>query len=293
MLISYATQKDQKGVPATDPSTGASVTVAGNTGDIPPYQFRPRELDEGAVYRPIPRKIAPIWPQDSRLDVVITLSSSFNPTAIAQTPAEYVVLRERGFAMGNRSDARSVDTTFTVPRAVQNNGTLWGHFYVGLAGSPLDPKEPGFDPGRAYHFAYPMTQYLPKKKVAKTRNLLESRADVDAAEPDEEPQTGPVIANHYHPNASLAFVPAMGVKEFSTIHPAVKQFLRLEATGARDGSGQNGWYCSFPSPGAQTRETCWLTSLAIRSSPLRQHLLAADEPHGAPKRDGQGAAAAH
>ncbi|KAJ6438289.1 ClpTM1 domain-containing protein [Purpureocillium lavendulum] len=242
ILISYMTQKDQKGVPKTDPVTGKTVTVTGNTGDIPPYQFRPKELDEDATYRPIPRKIAPIWPQDSHVDIVVTLSPSFNPTPISETPAEYVVLQEKNFGMGNSSEHRSIDTTFTVPKAVQNNGTLWGHFYIGLTGSALDPRQPGYDPGSAYHFAYPMTQYLPKKKVAKTRNLLEARTENEDQEPEDEQPTGPIITNHYHPNASFAFVPAMGVKDFAQIHPAIKQFLRLEATGARDGSGQNGWY---------------------------------------------------
>ncbi|OAQ77173.1 ClpTM1 domain-containing protein [Purpureocillium lilacinum] len=242
VLISYMTAKDQKGVLKTDPATGKTVTVTGNTGSIPPFQFRPKELDEGATYSPIPRKIAPIWPQDSHVDIVVTLSPSFNPTPISETPAEYLVLQETNFGMGNSSEARTIDTTFPVPKAVQNNGTLWGHFYIGLTGSALDPKQPGYDTGKAYHFAYPMTQYLPKKKVAKTRNLLEARTENEEEEPEEEVPTGPIITNHYHPNASFAFVPAMGVRDFAQLPPAVKQFLRLEATGARDGSGQNGWY---------------------------------------------------
>ena len=283
-------QKDQRGVPITDPATGKTVKVAANTGDIPPYEFRPRELDNGATLRPIPRKIAPIWPQDSHVDVVITLSPSFNPMPISQTPAEYVVLEEKDFHMSNSSDSRSIDTTFTVPKAVQNNGTLWGHFYIGLTGSNLDPKEPGFDPGRAYHFAYPLTQYLPKKKVAKTRSLLEGRADAASEEPEEEEPKGTIVTNHYHPNASFAFVPAMGVKEFAGLHPAVKQFLRLEATGARDGSGENGWYCTFTS--TSTVHLMRLTR-APRSIVLCQHVLAVDEPHDAPEQHGQGAAFAH
>lgn len=224
-----------------DPTTGKPITVASNLGDIPPFELRPNQLDEGAQYRPIPRKIAPIWPQDSYVDIVVTVSPSFNPIPISETPAEYVVLQEENFQMSNGSEKRTVDTKFTVPKAVQNNGTLWGHFYVGLTGSKLDPRQTGYDSAKAYHFAYPLTQYLPKKKVSKTRNLLDSRTENE--EPEEEEPTGPIITNHYHPNASFAFVPAMGVKEFHTIHPAVKHFLRLEATGARDGSGQDGWYC--------------------------------------------------
>ncbi|OAQ64906.1 ClpTM1 domain-containing protein [Pochonia chlamydosporia 170] len=240
LALSYFLAKDQRGVEVTDPNTGKPITVASNLGDIPAFELRPSQLDEGAQYRPIPRKIAPIWPQDSHVDVVVTLSPSFNPIPISETPAEYVVLQEKNFHMGNGSEKRTVDTKFTVPKAVQNNGTLWGHFYVGLTGSKLDPRQPGYDTAKAYHFAYPLTQYLPKKKTAKTRNLLDNRAEGE--EPEEEEPTGPIISSHYHPNASFAFVPAMGVKDFSTLHPAVKHFLRLEATGARDGSGQDGWY---------------------------------------------------
>ncbi|PFH58728.1 hypothetical protein XA68_13310 [Ophiocordyceps unilateralis] len=239
LLLPFVMRKDQRSETVTDPETGRSVVVASNMEGIPPFQLRPKTLDEGKQYRSIPRKIAPIWPQDSMVDIVVTLSPSFNPTPIAQTPAEYVVLREKSFHMDNKSDVRSIDTTFTVPKAVQNNGTLWGHFYIGLADSQLDPREPGFDSDKAYHFAHPLTQYLAKKKVAKTRNLLDARTEEEPGEPEP---TGPVVTSHYHANASFAFVPAMGVKDFSQLHPAIRQFLRLEATGARDGSGENGWY---------------------------------------------------
>ncbi|PHH61723.1 hypothetical protein CDD81_8015 [Ophiocordyceps australis] len=241
ILISYVMQKDQKAVTWKDPATGEPVVVAGNTGDIPPYQLRPKSLDQGASYRSIPNKIAPIWPQDSHVDIVVTLSPSFNPAPISQTPPEYVVFKQEKFHLSNSSDMRSIDTTFSVPDAVQKNGTLWGHFYIGLSGSLLDPMQPDYDPGRAYRFTYPLTQYLPKKKVTKTRNLLEGRPD-PATEPEEPEPSGPIVASHYHPNASFAFVPAMGVRELASLHPAIKQFLRLEATGARDGTGQNSWY---------------------------------------------------
>lgn len=242
-LIGYMTQKDQTGVTSTNPETGETITVAGNTGDIPPYQLRPKQLNEGAEYRAFPKMLAPIWPQDSRIDVIVTVSPSFNPTPISHLAAEYIVLNEKNFHMNNSTDKRTIDTKFKVPKSVQNNGTLWGHFYVGLAGSVLDPLQQGFDPGTAYHVTYPLTQYLNKKKTVKTRNLLDDLPAPVVNEPVEENPSGPIIVNHYHPNATFALVPGLGVKEFATMHPAMKQFLRLEATGARDGTGQNGWYC--------------------------------------------------
>lgn len=283
-------QKDQRGTVATHPETGEPITVAANMEGIPPFQLRPKTLHEGAQRRPMPKKIAPIWAQDSRVDIIVTLSPSFYPTPISQTPAEYVVLREKDFHMDNKSDTRSIDTTFSVPRAVQNNGTLWGHFYVGFAGSVVDPQESGFDPAKAYYFAHPLTQYLPRKKTAKKRNLLEGRTDPATEEPEEPTPAGPVIASHYHPNASFAFVSAIGVKDYSQLHPAIQQFLRLEATGARDGTGENGWYCTLLRPyslhyPADLRH--------CRPCLVCQHVLAVDEPHDCPQRHGKGASPAH
>lgn len=203
--------------------------------------LRPKELDEGATRSPLPKMIAPIWAQDSKLDIVVTVSPSFNPAPIAQTPAQYIVLNEKNYRMGNGSDKRSVDGKFTLPAEVQRNATLWGHFFIGLAGSALDPRDPSFSSDNAYHFTYPLTQYLPLKKVAKVRSLLASKEEEDAEPEIPEPKT-PIISNHYHPNASLSFVPGIGVKALTDMHPAIKQFIRLETSGARDGTGQNGWY---------------------------------------------------
>ncbi|KAK7750602.1 hypothetical protein SLS62_007449 [Diatrype stigma] len=220
--------------------SGNVVKTVASTGDIPPYELRPKTLDEGATYNRIPQRLAPIWPTDSTVDIVVTLSDSFMPLKIASVPEEYVALKETGYKLGNSSESRVAETTFKVPASVQRNGTLWGHFYIGLTGANLDPKEPNFDPATAVHFVYPLTQYIPKKKVSKTRNLLDSKAELEEEPEDLTP--GPIIANYYHPNTSLSFVPQLGIVDYPNMHPATRQFLNLEATGARDGSGQNSWY---------------------------------------------------
>ncbi|KAK8035327.1 Cleft lip and palate transmembrane protein 1-like [Apiospora rasikravindrae] len=204
-------------------------------------KMRPNQLDEGAVHSSLPERVAPIWSTDSSLDVVVALSDSHVPLPMPKIPEQYLVLLEKEFKLGNYSDKRVVETTFDVPVAVQNNGTLWGHFYFGLTGSILDPHQQGFDPATAIHFAYPLTQYVPKKKAVKTRNLLEAKEEpVEEVEEDIAP--GPIIASYYHPNASLSFIPDSGIINFPQSSVAVRQFLNLEVTGARDGTGKNGWY---------------------------------------------------
>ncbi|XDG02005.1 hypothetical protein ABKA04_001620 [Annulohypoxylon sp. FPYF3050] len=272
LLMKQFTGGNNAQTATTKDASGNVVQVPANTGDIPAYQLRPSNLDEGASWNPIPQRLAPMWPTDSSLDIVVTLSSSFVPVKISSVPEEYVALKEKSFKLGNSTDTRVAETTFTVPSSVQKNGTLWGHFYVGLAGSNLDPKEPGYDPASAFHFVYPLTQYIPKKKEAKTRNLLEDRPGVEEEEPEEI--TGPIIANYYHPNTSLAFVPDTGIVSYPQSHPAIRQFIHPETTGARDGSGQNSWYYPvlYVNTFWQMKSHMTLLNETVKTLPLRLDL---------------------
>ncbi|KAJ9131113.1 ClpTM1 domain-containing protein [Pleurostoma richardsiae] len=227
---------------AVKDADGNTVQVATARGDIPPYDQRPKILDDGATYNTIPQRIAPIWGEKSHVDIIVTLSPSVAPAPIKDTPADRIVFQEKDFVIGNFSDKRVVDTTLEVPKEVQNNGTLWGHFYIGLTGSALDPTQPDYDVSKAYYFVYPFTQYIPKKKVAKARNLLEAKNATEEIEHEDEDPIPYIVGNYYHPNTTLSFIPNTGVMSYPQAHPAVRQFLHLEATGARDGSGQDSWY---------------------------------------------------
>jgi Cleft lip and palate transmembrane protein 1 (CLPTM1) len=163
------------GKPTTTTTTDASgtvVTVPANTAEIPPFYARPDHLDEGALYNPLAQRIAPMWPLDSPLDITIVVSPTFVSEPLAKTPKDRIVVDELAFKFGDYKDSRVIDTTFPVPKEVQNNGTLWAHFYIGLTGSKLDPSTPGYNPERAFHFIHPLTQYIAQKKIKKTKNLL-------------------------------------------------------------------------------------------------------------------------
>ncbi|EFX04387.1 clptm1 domain containing protein [Grosmannia clavigera kw1407] len=234
----------QSSVQTTDAS-GKTVQVPAGTTVIPPYQLRPASLDEGAVYNADPQRVAPIWPDDSKLDIIITVSHTPQIKPLGGRDADPVVLSETGFGLGNFSDKRAIDTVIDVPPQVQNNGTLWGHFLIGLQGSVLDPYNAAFDPGAAFYFSFPLTQYIARKKQVKVRNLLAGPDTADAEkELENEPETpsGPIIGSYYHANTSLSFIPNGGVMQYQQLPPVVQQFVHLELTGQRDGSGQNTWY---------------------------------------------------
>ena len=220
--------------------TGGNKGVT-TTGDAAVPAFEARSDGSGAIadYNPIPQTIAPIWPANSTLDISIYVSPSLVMPALTSMKRDTLVLEEKGFTLGNWKENRQIDTTFAVPPEVQKNGTLWAHFYIALRGHPLDPTAKKYNVSNAYHFFRPLNHVLAKKKVKKTRKLLG-----DASEPieDIEEDKGAVFSSYYHPNFTMSFIPDSGAQSYSGMHPAVRQHVQLESTGARDTSGQNGWY---------------------------------------------------
>lgn len=154
-------------------------------------------------------------------------------------PKDSLVLEEKNFTIGNYSENREVETTIKVPEEVKQNGTLWAHFYVALTGQQLDPSAKDYSTETAYHFVRPLNQYLPKKKAKKLKNLL---ADADETEEVEDDTPDVQIVSYYHPNFTVSVIPDSGIQKYRMMHPAVRQHMHLESSGARDITGQNGWY---------------------------------------------------
>ncbi|KAL9106598.1 MAG: hypothetical protein Q9227_008381 [Pyrenula ochraceoflavens] len=174
------------------------------------------------------------------MDISIYVSESVATPSLGSIPSEMLIMEEVDFKIGDFKDQREIVTTFSVPKQVQHNATLWAHFFVALSGSQLDPTAKDYDITRATHFFRPLTNYWPKKKQKKLKNLLETSEEtqeVEAAEPQ-----GAQVGSYYHPNFTLSVIPDAGVQNFMSMHPALRQNIQLEQTGSRDASGQNGWY---------------------------------------------------
>ena len=194
-------------------------------------------------YSITPQNIYPMWPSNVSVDIDLYVSQSVVMPAFKAMPAESLVVQERGFALDkSKKDSRDIHTSFSVPKAVQNNGTLWAHIFVAKAGAELDPASPHYDISKAYRMLRPLTHYLPKKKVRKVRNLLEAQNETEGEGNPEEEKGGVQVASYYHPNFTLSFVPETGVSPWPSLHPAVRQFYVLDPENSRDASGKNGFY---------------------------------------------------
>ncbi|RKF73954.1 Cleft lip and palate transmembrane protein 1-like protein [Golovinomyces cichoracearum] len=222
------------------PSTKHSNNKSGDMIDIPSYTSQPSSLSNGTTYTSVPHIIAPIWPANTLVDIIIIISPSITIEPISTTPKERVIMNEVAFHLGNFSNERVVDTFFDLPDELQNNGTLWGHFYIGITGENLDPSTLHYIPDRSFHFTWPLTEYLPLKKSMKTRNLLVKTGQTEDLIDDISPHT--TIVSHYHPNFTMSFIPDTGVLSFPSIHSSMRPYFHLDSSNSRDGTGQNGRY---------------------------------------------------
>ena len=222
--------------------------LGGNAGSSQSSVVRPADHDYSARtdatvisnYSAIPQAIIPIWPADSKLDIRMYISPSLIMPPLHTMPEDTLVMDAKNFTMGDYKDTREIETTISIPKQVQENGTLWAHFYVALSGCQLDPTAQDYDIAKANHFFRPLNQYLPKKRVRKLKNLLDKKDSVEEAE-EERPQ-GLQVASYYHPNFTISIIPDAGVQSWGGMHPSLRQNINLEPTGARDASGQNAWY---------------------------------------------------
>ncbi|CAI6329538.1 unnamed protein product [Periconia digitata] len=215
-------------------------SVPNSRVSIPMFDNRPRQLDEGAVWNPVPSSIAPMWPLGTELDISLYISPSLAMPALKSMPKDALVIDEKNFKFGDYSENRHISTEFAVPKEVQNNATLFGHFYVAQSGAVVDPTSPKYDPTKAYHFIRRLSEFHPKKKISKTRNLLSDLPDT--VESEEEKNQPKVIASYYHSNFSLSMIPDTGVVNYPSLHVGVREFFQLDQTGSRDATGQHGWY---------------------------------------------------
>ncbi|KAK2813072.1 hypothetical protein FQN49_008327, partial [Arthroderma sp. PD_2] len=218
---------------APKPADGASGAPAVKSS-LPKFSERPDQdtIANGAF---IPVKAVPIWEQGSKLDIAIHVT----PSITFPLPKGSKVLDEKAFNLGDSKETREISTTIFIPKAVQNNQTLWAHFFVSLAGYPQYSTDKDYSSDTAYNFSHPLNQYLPKKKPKKLRNLLDAANETEVVE--EQPKTVQV-GSFYHPNVTISLIPDHAAINFQAIHSSVRRFIQLERTGARDESGQIGWY---------------------------------------------------
>ncbi|KAI6250644.1 Cleft lip and palate transmembrane protein 1 [Erysiphe necator] len=220
---------------------GDKTGVKGDASGIKPQFPSPRDANEGVEFNAVANQIVPIWPKNTLLDVVITISPNFIPEPISKTQKERVVLNETAFRFGDFNEEREIDILFDVPGELQNNSTLWGQFFIGINGENLDPSTPSYNPERSFHFTWPLSQFLTQKRSRKEKNLLTRSSQNEELIEEEFPPKSKIVS-HYHPNFTMSFIPDTGIISFPSIHPAMRKYFHLQSSNKNDGTFSNGRY---------------------------------------------------
>lgn len=125
----------------------------------------------------------------------------------------------------------------------ENGSQIFAHVIVARSESVARNE---WDHTHAFQIVRPLVKYLPKKKVVKVKKLLgggkedeEKEKEVEEVVPE---QTGPTTAAYWHSNFTLETIDNAEELAYRSIPGVLRQHVALEASGARDATGQNGWY---------------------------------------------------
>ncbi|CAZ82473.1 unnamed protein product [Tuber melanosporum] len=220
------------------------IPKAGTPATTTPSSFEERTSpDDPSTYMFVPEKVFPLWPAEEPVDISIYVSELLAlPPLSSEQMASSLVFNEKNFQADDWSEHRSVTVDIPLSQHVQNNGTLFAHIYVSRSGSAMDPTDPDYDSSKAFRIISLLTKYMPKKKIVKTKKLIggddQESGDEEVAVPDNSGS----IVSYFHPNLTLDVVNNADIISFNTLPPPLRQHVVLEATGARDSTGKNGWY---------------------------------------------------
>lgn len=209
------------------PPPQAQVTPGPPTGTASP----------GAAPAPVMTQAFPAWPLGIPLSMHVYLTTSPHPTGVFYAHQEDLPhFVWDNITFGDWNDHRVVEYDVRLPESVQHNGSMWADIFLCRNGASPDPKNPKFDLDSVHHARKLLTRYLPKTKVRKEKNLLNSKEEGDI---EEEPQAD-VIVSHWHRNLTLALVSDGAVIPANQLPPPVLQHVQL--LPQRDETGTKGFY---------------------------------------------------
>ncbi|KAK9475533.1 cleft lip and palate transmembrane protein 1-domain-containing protein [Dipodascopsis tothii] len=182
----------------------------------------------------LPEQVFPLWPSGTRFDLRMYFNDKPAFTQFSKQPS----IQRLDLELGDRylyiSETLSIPTT----RSIRNNGTLYAHIFVAKAGLPFNPQIAGYSSLDAYDVHILLNQFLPEKKIIRTKHLLGGNDDELA---DEQDVGDKRIISYWHPNVTLELINP-SILGYSASPPQIRREVPLEKTGLRDETGKNGWF---------------------------------------------------
>ncbi|KAK7696037.1 hypothetical protein QCA50_000678 [Cerrena zonata] len=140
---------------------------------------------------------------------------------------------------GDWKESRTAEYDVKLPPSVQHNGSMWADVFLVKDGASPDPNDSKFDPDSVHQIRKLLTHYLPKTKIRKEKNLLNSKEQQEAEEAKES-EEGDVIVSHWHKNMTIALISDGSVVPATQLPAPVAQHITL--LPERDETGTKGFY---------------------------------------------------
>jgi hypothetical protein len=191
----------------------------------PPPVASPSQDGVQAPVTSFPPQFTSIWKLGQTMDLYF-----YTSTKESIKDFEKPVVVEKSIKFGDWNDIRRSSFEIECPESVQNNGSLFGHFYMVESGAHLAklPSE------RIIYHRKLLTRYMPKRKETKKKNLITS--DESSLDEKQEPviqEEGPQpIVSYWWRNISLNIV-ANDQPIPSKLPPLVLKNVRLDSTGTK------------------------------------------------------------
>ncbi|KAJ3107930.1 hypothetical protein HDU96_007745 [Phlyctochytrium bullatum] len=149
------------------------------------------------------------------------------------TDVSKLIWKESDITFGDLGDTRTTTTAVPFSKEVQNNGTLYAHLYLTLAGKSPNPKAQSYDENQTLYYNKLISRYHKKKKVVHKKKLVgdkkKEEIEIEPEEEDEPADELPIIS-YWWSNMTVALVTEFNPIP-SALPPPVMKRLKVHESG--------------------------------------------------------------
>jgi hypothetical protein len=184
----------------------------------------PQETTGTQVVQPSVAK--PLWNLGQGMDLYFYLDTEATFTDF-DNPSK-LIHSQKGLKFGDYSDIVKKEVLIDCPTSVQQNGTLYGHFYLRRNDKEVSWQKQ--EEGDVVYHRKLLTRYMYKRKKVVKKSLIGDEGATVAV--DEEVEKVRPIISYWWPNITLQTVATSETLRISSLPPRVVEQVRLDKSGA-------------------------------------------------------------
>ena len=186
--------------------------MAGSTQDIPTTNTTAKFDKKNGI----PKVLMPSFKLGTKMDLYFYLDQHSEFSAFDDLAK--LALKEQNITFGDYNDLREREFKIKCDSMLQNNGSLYAHFYLIPAGTKLDSTT---DLDNVIYHQKPLARLMPRKKVVQKKNLLNGAETLEAEVTDDKEWI-----RYWWPNVTLSIV--ANDKPITNLPPQIMQKFKTD-----------------------------------------------------------------